>query len=164
MYLKDLFPILISLTALAIAGYNLYAQQFRKRDRLIGYLVLVSVNEGEFDTFAEYSLANIGDTQLLIKRAWVLCSDADVQLHIHSSCPDTPCVLKPGDISVFKVLYDRKQIEEELRDGESCCVEFEVLSPKGTAHYLSHHFQGEGVTQESKWKAFELQEAREQSE
>lgn len=156
--LKDFAPLAISLFALAISAYTFYAQQFRKRDKLIGHLIQVSVNEGALNTLAEYSVANIGDTQLLIKGISLLCSDGPVHLQLQSSSKNLPGILKPGDIAVFDVMYNSENIEEHLSDEERCIMQFEILSPKGVRYLLPHYFKGKGVTHESIWNVFGLKE------
>jgi len=154
--LKELFPIAISILALAISGYNFYVQQFRKRDKLIAQLVLVSVAEGEFSTLSEYSVANVGDTQLLVKSIWIMCSSGPVHYLLSSSSTDIPRVLKPGDIAVLGIRYNQEDIEKQLTDGERCIFQLEVLSPKGICYRIPHQVKGPGVTRDSIWKAFAL--------
>lgn len=156
--LNEFLPLVMSVIALAISAYNFYAQQFRKRDKLIGHLISVFVNEGEFNTLSEYSVANIGDTQLLIKAIEVLCSDGGPQAIIKSSCAGIPCVLKPGEIALLGVTYNREEIDEHVAKSEDCFFEFEVLSPKGVDYLLPHHFEGKEIEHEMIWKVFELEE------
>lgn len=155
--LKDFAPLLIATLALAISGYNFYVQQFRKRDKLIGHLISHFVNNGEFNLLAEYSVANIGDTQLLIKGIKVWVSEGPVFLEIKSSCKNIPSILKPGEIAVFGVMYNQEAINECLSDGERCSINFEILSPKGICYRLPHHFNDKGVNQKLIWNVFRLE-------
>ena len=152
--LKDVAPLVISSFALGISLYNFYTQQFRKRDALIGHLIEVSVNEGQFSSRAEYSVANIGDTQLLVKEVQVLGSGGAV---IKSESTKVPVVLKPGEIAVLDVMYNNDEIRERLDDEEICLIELGILSPNGVGYRLPHRFRGKGITHESKWEVFRLQ-------
>ncbi|MDK9724955.1 MAG: hypothetical protein OEL88_08675 [Sterolibacteriaceae bacterium MAG5] len=154
--LKDLLPIAISLLALVLSGYNFYVQQFRKRDKLIGQLVYQSVTDGEFSTQSEYSVANIGDTQLLIKSIWVMCSSGPVHYLLKSHTANVPSVLRPGDIAILPVQYNREDIEEECAEGERCFFQLEVLSTNGICYRIRHQVKGPGVTRESIWNVFAL--------
>ena len=85
-----------------------------------------------------------------------MCSSGPVHYLLKSHTADVPSVLKPGDITILPVRYNREDIEEKCAEGERCFFLVEVLSTNGISYRIRHHVKGPGVTHESIWKAFVL--------
>ncbi|HEX6745770.1 MAG TPA: hypothetical protein VF092_00545 [Longimicrobium sp.] len=153
---KDLITLGLSSFALAISVLNFYVQQIRKRDRLIGSLLSVSVHEGRFNSVAEYSLSNVGDTQLVLKEARMVGEpDPEVfggQPLLPCAIENLPCVLKPGEVVVISIQYDRGQTSNH----DQVFVEFVILSAKGKYYQLPHVLISKDHGSAS-WETFRLQ-------
>ncbi|ELA3113565.1 hypothetical protein ACRTC9_21660 [Vibrio vulnificus] len=147
--IKELIPLITSVTALVISLYNLYVANFRRRDSLVGSLLGCGMSRTR-DTVYEYSLSNTGDNQLVVKEVLLLCGSAIIK----SEVKNIPVVLKPGEIVLVDVLFNNKDCEEEGSDSE--IVEFGVISSTGKAYRLPHVHKGKGVSKEGIWKAFKL--------
>ncbi len=67
MQAKDYIILAISLIALAVSLYSFYVQHLRRKERLIGSMISVGINDGEWDRKMEYSVSNVGDVQIVVK-------------------------------------------------------------------------------------------------
>jgi Protein of unknown function (DUF1573) len=152
MLIKDIFTLTISSLALALSIYNFYVQRVRREDKLIGNLISTRHGDVDFRILAEYSICNIGDTQLVIKEVEVLCGGTVLE----SKVEQVPCVIKPGEIILINVFYNPNHIKD---DKFVPLVEFGIFSAQGKAYRLPHYLISEN--EKNIWETFELKKEHE---
>jgi hypothetical protein len=128
---KDYLALFLSIAALLVSLYNLYAQQFRRRDRLIGAALTFATNCGTFDRRVEYFLSNVGDTQIVLKEVSLFADGRVVDIETSSNFPS---VMKPGEVLLVDILYKA----EQTGDQKQLNVEFGLVSNRGVAYRLPH--------------------------
>ncbi|WP_045418845.1 DUF1573 domain-containing protein [Vibrio campbellii] len=152
---KELIPLITSVIALVISLYNLYIGNFRRKDSLTCSLLSCGISETEWDTLYEYSLSNTGDNQLVIKEVELLAGSTIVT----SQTPQIPVVLKPGEIVLVDVLFNKKDLNENECGYEM--IEFGVVSSTGKAYRVPHAHKADGKNNKDIWEAFKLDQSHE---
>ena len=150
---KDYIALVISFIAILMSFYNLYAQQFRRREHLTGSMFSVGLNDSAFDRRLEYVISNTGDVQLAVKQVEVLVADRILK----SEVVGVPVILKPGDVALVDVLYRHSDAEGE----PITQVEFGVFTARGNCYRLPHSHCKKAGDRNSVWEAFELQKEHE---
>jgi hypothetical protein len=155
MTVKDIFTVIISSLALALSIYNFYIQRVRREDKLILNLISMQKADGDWSTLAEYSICNIGDTQLVIKEVEVRGEGG--RKILESEVEQVPCVIKPGEIVLVNVFHR----EDDFKNDNIALVEFGIFSAKGKGYRLPHHISENGKYSKDMWKTFELKKEHE---
>lgn len=148
MQTKDYITLALSLIAISVSFYNLYIQQFRRREHLTGAMFSTGINDSVFDRKMEYVLSNTGDVQLAVKQVELLI-DGRI---LNSEATGIPVILKPGDVALVDIFYK----EAETEDESITEVEFGVFSAKGNGYRLPHNHREDTKDPNSIWDSFEL--------
>ncbi|WP_444905617.1 hypothetical protein ACJJIR_12645 [Microbulbifer sp. SSSA008] len=149
MQLKDYITLTISLIALAVSLYNFYVQQLRRKERLVGSMISIGINDGKRDRKMEYSVSNVGDVQIVVKEAEFSTNGSVVNAEVVG----LPVVLKPGEIALFDILYNSSEVESNSTE----VVEIGVFSALGKGYRLPHTHKEQGKEAEGRWNVFKLQ-------
>jgi len=155
MVVKDILTLSISSLALVLSIYNFYVQRVRREDKLIGNLISIQKADGDWSTLAEYSICNIGDTQLVIKEVEV-CGESGGKI-LESKVEQVPCVIKPGEIVLVNVFHRR----DDFKNDYIALVEFGIFSAKGKGYRLAHPISENGKYPKNMWETFELNKEHE---
>jgi hypothetical protein len=150
---KDYFTIAMSLIALFVSLYNFYLQQMRRKERLIGSMISIGVNEGEWDRKMEYSISNVGDVQLVVKEVNYSTNDCILNTDVIG----LPVILKPGEMALFDILFKSSDVKNNAIE----IVELGVFSASGKGYRLPHIHRKQGDNSSSPWGIFELKSEHE---
>ena len=126
----EIWTIAISVAALVVSGTSLYFSRFHKKVSMQAVLlswqpIFMGGESQDYATF-EYSMANTGTEQLLVKDC-ILKSRSGV-FSIDTSNENIPLVLKPKEIVLSKVECSMDMIELARKDGNFIKIEIEAYS------------------------------------
>lgn len=147
--LKEYVTLVVSFVAMFLSIYNLYVQQFRRREKLLGSMFSVGVGDSGYECKLEYLLSNVGDVQIAVKQAEVLTDDGCI---LDAKVNGLPIVLKSGEVVLVDIFYN----EPKGPDEQVAMVEFGVFSATGNAYRLPHSQIGGFKNPDSIWDVFEL--------
>ena len=107
----ELFTLIISGIAIMASFVSIYFQFFHRKTAILGKLLLTNyqISDDNFDQELNYSLSNLGNQEVLLSDVEYLDwhttrGRAYNGYSVHKyKCPDSPCVLKPGEIKLLKV-------------------------------------------------------------
>jgi hypothetical protein len=125
--LKDFITLVLSSSAVILSIVTFYLQRIRKKDRLIGRLVrheaIVGTNYDDevSPSRVQYSVSNIGDTQLVLTNARI----TEGTFTCESKTNGIPCVLKPNDITLLEAFYE---------NAKATSFRFDVIGSQGKAY------------------------------
>ena len=151
---KDYFTLVLSISALVVSLYNLYAQQFRRRDRVVGAILSFGMNAGTFDRKTEYYLSNIGDNQIVLKEVSLLANGRILEILPPAN---VPAVIKPGEVLLVDIIYKESDAEDEVELN----VDFGLISNRGIAYRLPHHWKEGANRKKDVFEPFELTKSHE---
>jgi hypothetical protein len=120
----------------------------RRKERLIGSMISVGINNGEWDRKMEYSISNVGDVQLIVK---------EVNYETLDGCLNTeviglPVILKPGEMALFDIMYKSSDVINNSTE----TVELGIFSASGKGYRLPHIHRTEGKETKECWDVFKL--------
>jgi hypothetical protein len=161
MGIKDFLALLVSVIAITLSLVTFYLQRIRKKDKVIGHLISTGdvKSQGNYDQYAEYSISNIGDTQLVIKNVKVLKPYPWGFDEFTSQTNNVPFILKPNEISIVNVTYDSRHFKPE----NIVHIEFGIFSPNGRGYKLRHSFGQLLDSIDGQWDIFILNKEHEVS-
>jgi hypothetical protein len=143
MQAKDYLTLMLSVSALLVSLYNLYAQQFRRRDRIVGSALSISLNEGLFNRKSEYFLSNVGDTQLVLKEVNLMdvkSHEGEARILNIETSSKLPCVIKPGEVLLIDIFFH----SVDYLSADRLDAQFVLISNRGVIYWLPHSWKGVG--------------------
>ncbi len=170
----ELFTLIISGIALIASFVAIYFQFFHRKTAILGKLLHINyqIPDEGFDQELNYSLSNLGNQEVLLNDVEYLEGHtthgrAHDGYTVHKyKCPDSPCVLKPGEIKLLKV-YIKYEKGKPLSSSEKrFFIMFVFTSVEGKSSEIFHDItkQHSKDRKEEKliWKPFTLKDAAEE--
>jgi len=142
MTTNELLTLAISGIALLTSVLSLYLQFIHQRTALVGRLLRMHTTEGKWESQLTYSLSNTGNREILLSDVEFLEGVSDLgRAHdaytvLPYNCLDSPCVLKPGEIRLLRVLLGTSR-RGETRERKRFIM-FEFTGSTGSVYELLH--------------------------
>jgi len=167
----ELLTVVISITALFASFSALYLQFFHKRTAILGKLLDICYDhiDDNYDRAYNYSMSNIGNQEVLLNDIEFLeGQSAKGREHdaysVHKyMCEDSPYVLKPGEIKMFKVFTKIKKSKRKSTAKQKFYIMFVLTSTEGKTFEILHDITKSNSInsdeEKATWKPFTLKNA-----
>ena len=159
----ELLTITISSTALVASFCALYLQFFHKKTAIIGKLLNIKFDlpDNDYERELDYSVSNIGNQEILLNdvkffesgNSLLGCENDGHTVH-KCKCMDSPYVLKPGEIKLFKVSTKIMESNLESKSKKRYFIMFGFASADGKTYEILHDITE--LNKNMTWKTFTL--------
>jgi len=167
----ELLTVIISSTALVASFCALYLQFFHKKTAILGRLLDINYDlpDDNYERALYYSISNLGNQEILLNDVEFLEGhSARGRKHdgytVHKyKCIDSPYVLKPGEIKLFKVYTKIKESKRESTSAKRYFIMFVFASAEGKLSEIFHDITKlnsiNNKEEKAAWKPFTLRDA-----
>nr|WP_319571662.1 hypothetical protein [uncultured Draconibacterium sp.] len=138
----DIITIVLASLALIISIITVIKQFFHKKLAFNACLIQYLSMTGAFEKFyCEYSIANTGNIELVVKEVSIVPVNPPVNVDIPRITPSNiPCLLKPGQMQMTNITIPARMAQKAIRKKFKIKLNFVVVSPNGKVFYVSYRF------------------------